>query len=161
MFVKVAKTKHRHKPQILQSCGFYVNAEGRQRKLFALVGRQEEQNKAWGCMAWYLSPEQLWVAPCFFVNREASKSCVWNYWCSAPYKLTHSDRFVKITAVGIILNFLYVSLLLPSLGRGYKVFRSLLLSVLKTYCNARPTLRLNTFLVKQQYWLFRTSRVDF
>lgn len=107
-------------------------------------------------------PEQLWVAPCSFVNREASKSCVWNYWCSAPYKLTHSDRFVKITAIGIIiLNFLYVSLLLPSLGRGYKVFRSLLLSVLKTYCNARPTLRLNTFLVKQQYWLFRTSSVDF
>lgn len=65
-------------------------------------------------------------------------------------KLTHSDRFVKITALGIItLNFVYVSLYQSSLGMGCKVFRSLRLSVLKTYCNARPTLRLNTFLVKQ------------
>lgn len=65
-------------------------------------------------------------------------------------KLTHSDRSVKITALGIIiLNFVYVSLCQSSLGSGCKVFRSLRLSVLKTYCNARPTLKLNTFLVKQ------------
>lgn len=150
MFVKVAKTKHRHKPQILQSCGFYVNAEGRQQKLFALVGRQEEKTKLEGVWHGTCLPEQLWVAPCSFVNREVSQSCVWNYCCSSLYKLTHSARFVKITALGIImLNFLYASLHLPSLGRGYKVFRSLCLSVLKIYCNARPTLRLNTFLVKQ------------
>lgn len=29
MYVKVAETKHRHKPQILQLCGYFVSTEGR------------------------------------------------------------------------------------------------------------------------------------
>lgn len=160
MFVKVVKTKHKHKPQILQSCGFNVSADNGSYSLLSVD--RKRKTKLEGVWHGTCLPEQLWVAPCTFVNREVSKSCVWNYWCSVSYKLKHSDRFVKITALGIIiLNFLYVSLHLLPLGRGCKDFRSLRLSVLKTYCNSRPTLRLNTFLVKQCYWLFRSSRVDF